>query len=1068
MLERASACIELGSRRLLRASTFTVRSRRMLHSSFWNHGGGDLDLGAWWTSMLRCTTLTDLQYTPMNNNGQALASEAADGGVTTVSHVEADPLLDFLYPPKTLALMRRISCLAVERSEYTHTPPGTFSHNNRAYSSTASQRRNGTSAGSSYGNPQRGLIEEHTSVHQSRHDHERRGHATTFEARRDDSTPWSLGYTSSEELESLVAEFEALQHERPSQQRSGLLFKRTLDLRRWDLAERVFGHFLTIADPKNNTDMDVLWDRASLRPNLRSDAQSLLNHVEERINNSTTNSNLLRKLTTQFVFRSLGHQALTPRLEVPRLFSRLQVLGWVDATLFEKVLIKQLNLSHPLPDQDGPILGLYSLYRATQNFAPSQRLLTLLLSRACKYEAERGFQGEFASDIFVQDWRKAYDKLDIKAYAILMLAFARSGNAAKVQSYFADLQTAHPDKITLSFFWPLLTAHAQRAEVEQVQKYFSLISQEYGLVPDLRCWNILLHAYSKARDLEGALQVYEDMAAQAIKPDGFTLSPLMSLFAATGDVDAIEQLLTVAKEKGIPIAPPMVGSRVLAYIRNHEVEKAEQIARDATAGRKMSQTIDSFTGVWNHIVTAYALEREPKAAIRILNFMEEEGMRPNSMTYAALMQCLTNVQQTNIADRILQNVLRDKNLQALGFHYAIIIRGYTHEGKFEAAFDTYQDMLRRKIKPSVGVEAVMMKLRTAADEKQTRKFGLDMQTIRPFRTPDNKTILAELERGLSSTKVATKQPKIGTEDIPVDQAYTAAFAQYLIATYGPEQVKKLVETAFKGRTRDATSDTALGYPMRILHAFMTAYLQAGKHEEVERFWALAFENAQKMAPRTMLPVSLKSAARADQKQHTDATKSKPEEEQTTTTPLTRESQQSHYAPARRNMLSGTLSLYLESLDAQGRHEDARSTVTAVLAAGYTLTNKIWNLYIQMLVKSSDTETAFATCEEQLMPQWPGWKKNAAGPRPHVGAAKGKLKVDVNPVMLKPSALYPKNRTMTLLAAALRRLVTDERDQLSINGSKDSSVDSLRLLAPNTISALQMLLLEDDGSSKRFA
>ncbi|KAJ4351078.1 hypothetical protein N0V95_004182 [Ascochyta clinopodiicola] len=87
MLERASTCLESGGRQLLRAPKSCLRSRRTLHSTFWHHGASDLSLPLWWA------------INPTSNSGtDQLAASGSDGTP-----------LDFLYPEKSLALLRKLS-----------------------------------------------------------------------------------------------------------------------------------------------------------------------------------------------------------------------------------------------------------------------------------------------------------------------------------------------------------------------------------------------------------------------------------------------------------------------------------------------------------------------------------------------------------------------------------------------------------------------------------------------------------------------------------------------------------------------------------------------------------------------------------------------------------------------------------------------------------------------------------------------------------------------------------------------------------------------------------------------
>ena len=89
MLERASTCLDSAPRQLLRAPAHCLRSRRVLHSRCAPHGPGQLSLPVWWS--------TASVLTP--------ASEPS----ASTSRPSRGPLLDFLYPEKTRALLRHLS-----------------------------------------------------------------------------------------------------------------------------------------------------------------------------------------------------------------------------------------------------------------------------------------------------------------------------------------------------------------------------------------------------------------------------------------------------------------------------------------------------------------------------------------------------------------------------------------------------------------------------------------------------------------------------------------------------------------------------------------------------------------------------------------------------------------------------------------------------------------------------------------------------------------------------------------------------------------------------------------------
>ncbi|KAF2818888.1 TPR-like protein [Ophiobolus disseminans] len=115
MLERASTCFETGRRQLLRAPTRCLPSRHMLYSAFWHHGASDLSLPVWWAD----SSILD--------GGSGDVDDQAARTTFTPSRAHDGPLLTFLYPEKTLALLRQLTAprqdFSESRRRQVHRPP---------------------------------------------------------------------------------------------------------------------------------------------------------------------------------------------------------------------------------------------------------------------------------------------------------------------------------------------------------------------------------------------------------------------------------------------------------------------------------------------------------------------------------------------------------------------------------------------------------------------------------------------------------------------------------------------------------------------------------------------------------------------------------------------------------------------------------------------------------------------------------------------------------------------------------------------------------------------------------
>lgn len=113
MLERASLCLETGGRQLLRGPKPCIHSRRMLHASFWHHGASDLVLPAWGASA----------HDHDHDHGRSRHDLDETGYTKEAPNSAHGLLLDFLYPEKTLSLLRSFPTFGPDGIELRRRPP---------------------------------------------------------------------------------------------------------------------------------------------------------------------------------------------------------------------------------------------------------------------------------------------------------------------------------------------------------------------------------------------------------------------------------------------------------------------------------------------------------------------------------------------------------------------------------------------------------------------------------------------------------------------------------------------------------------------------------------------------------------------------------------------------------------------------------------------------------------------------------------------------------------------------------------------------------------------------------
>ncbi|KAI7561591.1 hypothetical protein KC317_g8975 [Hortaea werneckii] len=294
----------------------------------------------------------------------------------------------------------------------------------------------------------------------------------------------------------------------------------------------------------------------------------------------------------------------------------------------------------------------------------------------------------------------------------------------------------------------------------------------------------------------------------------------------------------------------------------------------------------------------------------------------------------------------------------------------------------------------------------------------------------------------------------------------------------------------------------------MIGSLMMAHLTAGQHDEVERCWDLAKEQANEISKTEPVPQLRSSNGDAEPEGLGDILQLKPPSDaqeagfqinskstapsNTTTdkgaTASAKSSQTlmpsndqsdattSKPSPGRSYILSRPLRLYLYSLGAQQRMRDMLSIVSRLFTQGYTMDNPTWNAFIQLLCQSSPPLVllAYTLTERFLMPNFPGWAPvSANGYLPHASARQQGLQY-IRARYLSPGQLMPQYKTLVHLGAAVLQLRSIEamgrRGQIDDLAGMDKYIGSMRQLrkeAPRTLFAVQSMPKVDDALQNRL-
>ncbi|KAB8232235.1 putative translation regulator (Cya5) [Aspergillus alliaceus] len=1094
MLERAAGCLESAGRRFFRDSNGAIRSPRPLYPNFGQASGTNSDSLYW----------LPISSTSARRVSNPLSGTARAGRVT---HEARTPFLDFLYPPRTQEFAA--SCLI--RS------PRRFAARRRKRIIAGLARTYTTGAASLYQPAGADRSGSDFSDPRERDDERMQAmHNLSFllaDCKLEEyDKAWSLYVTAGHPLDANPALLAILSHSEqdvdhrrakrlfegiPSDSRSAedylhmaksyLAAERPLETNRVcrEALDKSLGipcWAYSLAHFVNTMQWDSAQHAWASKPT--SDERDLWGHVASSLtlaalpNALIALASLLQDQVANDSARDLA------RFLLDHAFSTLEIIE-NTATEALLLLLKDYNaLSIVTPRhyfrlmktlQSSEIRSVFVrsivVYR---NFrwqmdgeVPPAKLLSQLIQRLCTFEITTGIR------YLLGELSLFHGKPSIDAYKHALIAFSRAGDIVNVNDVFENFLSDHGKPLSRRLLTPLLYVHARYGNVQETLRQFERISGEFGLEPNVVCWNILLTAYTNAGDLSGSFTTFKKMVQDGVEPDSHSFGTLMGLCANRGDIDTVRQLLALAKQRKVQITAPFLDTIVEAYCNNQKLDVAESVA-ETCLGLEVK---GSRVRMWNVLLWNYAFRMDLDSITRVRSRMEAAGLQPDGMTYAALMLSLVLIGQTDSARRILRTLHRSHRMYATEFHYAIILYGYVKDRNRDMVHIIFREIKERFNRPGFSSSLLVLKSQLQRD-LQSVKSGNGQVDSAAVRLDNAEKFLAETIAEFDTTKLATKLPMPGVGKQTMNDAFPAMYYEYIITAYGTRgafaKARELFDQFIKSREASTSSENVYDMaPLRLLSALMLAYLKADQHKKVEECWKMAFSRAKKLARRptvdewlsSQLPStdilepprpSLPNSASNHKDILLDTEDSLPDS-----------SKKSLILSAYQYLLSRPLSLYMRSLAYRNETSRIPQTVRDVEEAGFTLTTYNWSTFVQMLAsseKSSDQVEAFTVFEQRFMPNFPGWKHlrrgyglKPAGVPSSIDIIENKTR-GKHPNLLgkegrkywskiQPEFMQPTYVSMVYLASALLGF----RERSIFDGGAELS--SLHQAAPRTIEAI---------------
>ncbi|KAK9747713.1 hypothetical protein RND81_02G010800 [Saponaria officinalis] len=232
----------------------------------------------------------------------------------------------------------------------------------------------------------------------------------------------------------------------------------------------------------------------------------------------------------------------------------------------------------------------------------------------------------------------------------------------------------------------LVDAYGECNDIEFASRTFKLIENK-----DVVSWTTMISVYVNSGVGDEALNIFRLMKQSGVEPDVVALMSVLSAVASLSALKKGKEVHGFLIKRGIPLEGPIASSLVDMYGRCGNPENSSKVFN-------LVENKDAV--LWTCMIHSTGMHGRGQESIELFDKMERENIRPDHITFLALLYACSHSGMKDEGERYLELMKSKYDLDPWPEHYACVVDLLGRSNRLHEAF---QFVNRMPIEPNAVV-----------------------------------------------------------------------------------------------------------------------------------------------------------------------------------------------------------------------------------------------------------------------------------------------------------------------------------------------------------------------------